>query len=212
MKYKHIIWDYNGTILDDTLMVLDVLNTMLKRRDMTVKSIEEYREIFDFPIYDYYKRVGFDFDKENFDDLANEFMELYDGMLADCSLRQGMLRFMQNLEKQGYKQSILTAGRETNVVKEVKEFGVNKYVKKITGLDDNKAESKVILASKHLDKIKTDAKDILFIGDTTHDKVVANEIGCDCVLLAGGHQSVARLKKANDMVARDLEDIKKYLV
>lgn len=211
MKYKHIIWDYNGTILDDAHMVLGVLNIMLKRRDMSEKNIEEYREIFDFPIYDYYKRVGFDFDKESFDDLANEFMTLYDRALAECTLREGILGFMANLEIEGYKQSILTAGREQNVIKEAEEFGINKYIKKITGLHDNKAASKVILAAKHLSKIKTDVSQILFVGDTTHDKIVANEIGCDCVLIAGGHQSVRRLKEANDMVARDLDEIKKYL-
>lgn len=211
MKYKHIIWDYNGTILDDTQMVLDILNIMLKRRDMQTKTIEEYREIFDFPIYDYYKRVGFNFDIDSFDDLANEFMTLYDAALPDCRLRKGILDFMDHLNCEDYKQSILTAGREKNVVKEVEDFGVNKYIKKITGLHNNKAESKVILAAKHLEKINTDAADILFIGDTTHDKIVANEIGCDCVLLAGGHQSVRRLKEVNDMVACDLDDIKQYL-
>jgi len=178
---------------------------------MQTKTIEEYREIFDFPIYDYYKRVGFDFEIESFDDLADEFMELYDAALPECKLREGTEEFMKRLDSEGYKQSVLTAGRESSVVKEIRDLRLNKYIKKITGLHNNKAESKVILAAKHLNKIKTDAADILFIGDTTHDKIVANEIGCDCVLLAGGHQSIERLKAVNDMVAGGLKDLKKYL-
>ncbi len=211
MKYAHIIWDYNGTILDDTEIVLDILNTMLRKRHLPICTVEEYREVFDFPVIEYYKRVGLDLEKESFDDLANEFVTMYDELFPDCGLRSGIVDFIDNLNKEGYKQSILTAGRERNIKTEIKNFGLNKYIDKITGLHNNKAESKVILAAKHLGKIKAKPEDILFVGDTTHDKIVANEIGCDCVLLVGGHQSERRLRIASDMVARDLNELGKYL-
>jgi len=211
MKYKHIIWDYNGTILDDAQIVLDILNTMLKKRDLPICSMEGYREVFDFPIIDYYKKVGFDFNKYSFDELADEFMDLYDRLLESCQLRKGILDFIKKLHANGYQQSILTAGREQGIKREVKDFGLDKYITEITGLHNNKAESKVHLAELHLEKIKVDPKDILFIGDTTHDKQVANKIGCDCVLFAGGHQSVERLKAVNNKVASTTSEIKKYL-
>ena len=63
MKYKHIIWDYNGTILDDTQLVLDILNIMLEEKRLKTCTMDEYREVFDFPIIDYYINVGFDLEK-----------------------------------------------------------------------------------------------------------------------------------------------------
>ena len=211
MKYKHIIWDYNGTILDDTQIVLDILNIMLKESDLPVCTIEEYREIFDFPIIEYYKEVGFDFDKYPFEVLANQFTDMYGEFFSACVLRDGITDLMDELHIEGYEQSILTAGREQNIKNEIKNFGLDKYISKITGLNNNKAESKVFLAEKHIDKIKVEPKDILFIGDTTHDNLVAEKIGCDCVLLLGGHQSERRLKAVNDKIANSLSEIRKYL-
>ena len=68
MKYTHIIWDFNGTILDDVSIGIESVNIMLSRRKMkTIDSVEEYREIFGFPIKEYYKRCGFDFEAEDYE-------------------------------------------------------------------------------------------------------------------------------------------------
>ena len=208
MKYKHIIWDYNGTILDDAQMVLDIFNAMLDERQLPQISMQEYREIFGFPVIECYRKAGFDFDKEPFIKLADEFMSLYAGEIHKCGLRDGIVDFIKELDTLGCEQSILTAAREQSINKEIKIFGLNKYISHVTGLHNNKAESKVHLGKEHLEKIKTDPKDILFIGDTTHDNEVAKEIGCDCVLLAGGHQSERRLRAVCDRVAGDVMDIK----
>ncbi|MBN2879740.1 MAG: HAD family hydrolase [Clostridia bacterium] len=211
MKYKHIIWDYNGTILDDAQLVLDTLNHMLQKRDLPTCSMEKYREIFDFPVIKCYSEVGFDFDKYPFAELADEFTHIYEENFASCGLRNGAAEVIARLDAQGYQQSILTAGREKHIKKEIGFFGLGEYIKEVTGLHNNKAESKVFLAEKHLNKIKVDPKYILFIGDTTHDNEVADAIGCDCVLLAGGHQSEERLNSCNNKVALTPEDIYNFL-
>ena len=211
MKYKHIIWDYNGTILDDAQLVLDVFNFMLEERQLPQCSMEKYRDIFDFPVIEFYRLAGFDFEKHPFDELADEFTRMYQEKFDTCTLREGIAETIKRLNAEGYEQSILTAGREQNILKEIKVFGLNRYISELTGLHNNKAESKVFLAEKHMGKIKASPDEILFIGDTTHDMLVADEIGCDCVLLAGGHQSIERLKAVNDMVAKTPSEIKKYL-
>ena len=211
MKYKHIIWDYNGTILDDAQMVLDIFNAMLEKRQLSQISMQEYREIFGFPVIECYQKAGFDFDKEPFSKLADEFMSIYARELHKCGLREGITEFIKKLNTMGCEQSILTAAKEQSVNKEIKNYELSKYISHVTGLHNNKAESKVHLGKEHLEKIKTNPKDILFIGDTTHDYLVAKEIGCDCVLLAGGHQSEVRLMAVNDLVAKDVMDIKRYL-
>ena len=54
MNYKHIIWDYNGTLLNDVKLCVTIINEMLKARNLPVMSIERYRKLFDFPVKDYY--------------------------------------------------------------------------------------------------------------------------------------------------------------
>ena len=65
-QYKHIIWDWNGTLLNDGWLFVDVMNSILRQRKMETITLEKYRNIFGFPIKDYYIKLGFDLEKESF--------------------------------------------------------------------------------------------------------------------------------------------------
>ena len=64
---KHVIWDWNGTLLDDAWLCVDVMNGMLSKRGLPLITLEIYRNIFDFPVRDYYLKLGYDFDNESFE-------------------------------------------------------------------------------------------------------------------------------------------------
>ena len=60
-KHKHIIWDWNGTLINDVWLVVEAMNKMLKKRNLPKIDSKKYREIFDFPVTEYYSKLGFDF-------------------------------------------------------------------------------------------------------------------------------------------------------
>ena len=67
MKPSLVLWDWNGTLLDDVALCVDALNRLLRIYHYPQQySLAQYREIFGFPIEDYYIRAGFDFSK-NYD-------------------------------------------------------------------------------------------------------------------------------------------------
>ena len=62
MKYTHIIWDWNGTLLNDISSSLQSVNDMLAMRGKDPIDIDFYRECIGVPIVKFYERV---FDLEN---------------------------------------------------------------------------------------------------------------------------------------------------
>ena len=69
----YVVWDWNGTLLDDAEVCLAVMDRMLVRRGLPpIGDMERYREIFTFPVRDYYALAGLDMDAEPFTDLADE--------------------------------------------------------------------------------------------------------------------------------------------
>ena len=59
MRYKHIIWDWNGTPLDDRWLCIEAIINTLTKRNMNTITDNEYVELFCFPVKDYYKKLGF---------------------------------------------------------------------------------------------------------------------------------------------------------
>lgn len=193
MKYTHIIWDFNGTLFADIDAGILSVNTMLAERGIkTIQSVEEYREIFRFPVIDYYRDLGFDFDAEPFDVLAPIWIDLYNKNSANAPLQEGALDTLRSFRDLGIPQLLLSA-TEINMLRgQLDTLGITEYFEEIMGLDNIHAHSKKAIALDWLERNPTACP--LFIGDSLHDAEVASAVGADCVLVSNGHQSRKRLE------------------
>ena len=210
-KYTHIIWDWNGTLLDDVYLCMQTINTMLKKRDLpTLDSVEDYHKVFGFPVRDYYLRVGFDFDQEPFKDLAVEYIELYHGKTADALLFPDAEKILAGFQKDGIHQIILSASESRNLMLQMKPFGIEKYFDEILGISNIYAASKIDIGNDYIKRANPD-KTVL-IGDTVHDKEVADALGVDCILIANGHQSKEVLRSRGGIVLHHLVEITNFLL
>lgn len=192
LKYTHLFWDFNGTIFSDMQAGIDSVNRMLFERGLPVISnMEEYRDIFDFPIKEYYRKLGFDFDKEPYEVLAPIWVELYLENCCSAGMVDGVAEVVKTVAQTEIKQVILSACEKNMLCSQLKELGIIEYFDEIIGLDDIHAAGKLHLAREWREN-NPKAK-ILFVGDTIHDAETAEVLGADCLLFTGGHQSKARL-------------------
>ena len=193
MKYTHILWDFNGTILNDVQACIESVNVLLVARGLDeIASVEEYRAIQEFPVINYYVKLGFDFEKESFDDVAVEWVKEYWSRFPDAQVYPEVLEIIERYRAQGVKQVLLSATELSMLQKQVKGMGIAHHFDEICGMDNIYAHGKISRGEKW----RADHPDarVLFVGDTDHDLAVARAIGADCVLFAGGHQARARLE------------------
>lgn len=188
MEYSHILWDFNGTILNDVEAGINSANELLRRRDMPlIENLHQYHDVFGFPIKAYYQRLGFDFEKESFEKLAVEWVNLYLEFVEGAKLQEGVLEALIFFHHKKMSQTILSATETSMLENQVIHLGIENYFDELLGLDNIHAHSKVSIGKQWITNNRT-AK-ALFIGDTVHDYEVASEIGIDCVLIAKGHQN-----------------------
>jgi len=205
-KYTHIIWDWNGTLVKDTHLCVEILNSMLKARNLPAVTAKQYKDEFDFPVIDYYKKVGFDFSKESFDDIAAEFINQYETHRFSCPLQPNAVKILQYFKSKNFTQSILSAYNQFRLEEVVAHFKLTNYFTHIVGLTDDYAHGKVDAAKQFLEKSTLKSDKTLFIGDTTHDFEVARAINTDCILIADGHQPKEKLLTCNVTVLNTLAD------
>lgn len=215
MKPELIIWDWNGTILDDALVCKTIANIMLSERGIpTLPDMDAYRAVFGFPIKSYYEKMGYRFGPEDepYEHVADEFVIWYDKLYRDAVLRPGIVPFLDRLKGAGYRQVLLSATRYDQLIEQVAAFGsVGDRFERKLGLTDHYAFSKAALARDFIESQGIARKRTLFIGDTDHDFEVSSAIDCPCVLLEGGHQSRERLKAMGVPVLPDLIALGDYL-
>ena len=77
-NYSYVLWDWNGTLIDDLQMNIDLENSMLRQRNLPpLPSKEFYLENFDFPILDFYHLIGYTFENETYEEVAEIYAAEY---------------------------------------------------------------------------------------------------------------------------------------
>jgi phosphoglycolate phosphatase len=186
--FDRVIWDFNGTILDDLAVGIASADELLLRYGLPpIGTVERYYEVFGFPIRDYYERIGFDFTKTDYSVLAHEWVEIYLRRVKTATVRDGILSAIQMLSEWGVRQTVLSMTESGMLLRQIEELGLAGVFDEICGLDNIYAKSKLELASAWRERHPDER--VLLIGDTSHDAESAAIIGCECFLLTGGHQS-----------------------
>jgi len=186
--YDRVIWDFNGTILDDLMTGIESADELLIRYGLPpMKTVERYYEVFGFPIRDYYERLGFDFSKTDYSILAHEWVEIYLRRVKTAPIREGILETIAELSRRGVQQTVLSMTECEMLRGQLTDLGLAASFDEVCGLDDIYANSKLALASAW--RSRHPEERVLLVGDTSHDAESAKIIGCDCLLLSGGHES-----------------------
>ena len=106
-------------------------------------------------------------------------------------------------------QVILSATAQDSLNVQVSRFGALGLLDDVLGISDIYAAGKTNLGLDYL--ARNSVRRGVMVGDTTHDYEVAQAMGLDCVLVAHGHQSRARLAQCGVPVFEDLTKVAEYI-
>jgi phosphoglycolate phosphatase len=206
-KAGAIIWDWNGTLLDDLDVCIGAINGMLEKRSLKPLTRQRYREIFTFPVRDYYFEAGFDFEKDDWETAAMEFIDHYRKSVRNSLLHPEAVTILERLDVMKKRQFILSA-MEQDFLSETIRARLNSGIfEKIVGLNNHYAATKAENAVLLVEEIGLPINEIVMIGDTMHDFEVAEKAGIPCILVANGHQARHRLEKTGVPVISDLKEL-----
>lgn len=202
-----IIWDWNGTLLNDIELCINSVNSLLKIRNLPLTNTKTYKEIFSFPVQEYYKTLGFDFEKEDFSIPALQYIDFYYAGFDNCSLQKNAIEVLSYFRENGVRQFVLSAMEHEMLEKTLKLKGIFHFFEGIAGLKDHYAVSKIEQGKQLIKDFKIDKEKTRLIGDTIHDFEVATALGIKCILVADGHQTIERLTQTGGMVIDNIQQL-----
>lgn len=211
-RYRHLIWDWNGTLLDDSQLCADIINGMLRERGHAAWSFEAHREAFDFPVRRFYERLGFDLERESFEELSETFIARYQRAVPGCGLHFGARDVLAAVRDCGCTQSILSASRQDYLDERVAQHDLHGYFIGVNGIDTIFAPGKTERGRSWVRQLDCEPDEVVLIGDTVHDAEVAAVLGCDCLLLACGAHPASKLERCGQPVYPNLASLAATLV
>ena len=208
---KNIIWDWNGTIVDDAWVFVSVMNGLLSQQGLPQTSLKHYRKNFCFPIQEYWRGLGFDFTEDVFNELNANFIIQYEKKMFLPSIHKGLLRLFTTINKEKRQQFVLSASENSLLKKSIKHYNLQGVFKGVFGVDNLNAVGKESVGKELFSQYQLKPSETLLIGDTEYDYRVAKHLGCSVILVSHGHISHRRLLKVGVPVVSSVQEIAKYL-
>jgi phosphoglycolate phosphatase-like HAD superfamily hydrolase len=201
----HLVWDWNGTLLDDLALVVAATNTSLALMGGPAITAEEHRRDFRRPISAYYASVlGRPVDEEQFAALDKAFHVAYKDGLPACALSAGALEALAGWTG---TQSLLSMWFHDDLVPAVRRRGLAGYFARVDGLRARVGGGpKAPHLAAHLDRLGVAGRDCVLIGDSVDDADAATAVGARIVLYAGGFTDPDRLRGTGHLVATTLAE------
>lgn len=201
-SFRHVIWDLNGTLVDDAGVCVRAVNPILREHGLPEIDLDRYRECFRFPVSEYYRDLGFRLSPREFEEISHRFHGHYHDLLEGASLFTGTRELLSGIRGRDQVQSILTAAWHEDLERILARFDLNGLFHHLYGLSHRQADSKVARGFDLLRASGVAAEDTVLLGDTLHDLEVGEALGVTVILLTGGHMSESRLEAGGVKVVR----------
>jgi phosphoglycolate phosphatase-like HAD superfamily hydrolase len=202
---NHLVWDWNGTLLDDLQLMVDATNAAFASVGGPRISADQHRTLFRRPIIDYYTEVlGRLIDDEAFARCDRIFHDAYRDGLTVCGLAADATTAMSSWQG---TQSLLSMWFHEELVPTVRTFGLSGHFRRVDGLRDTVGGGpKAGHLARHLTELGVSGESVVLIGDSIDDALAADAVGARCVLYAGGVTHPDRLRDSGWPVADSLTE------
>ena len=208
---KHIIWDFNGTLLSDAQLGVDCDNHVFDTLGLARITLEDYRAHMTMPVRDFYTALGVDLNVHKYETISRLWLDMFNRHAVAVGLVPGALDCIARLKDRGFTQSILSASYEKSLRDQCDALGLTPYMAAIGGLGDESARKKTDIGQRQLQQLGLRGEDCVLVGDMVADSELADRLGTHCVLVPWGHNSEERLQKTGRRVARSFEALQEML-
>jgi len=199
-KIDSLIWDWNGTLLDDVDVNLKVINKILSRRELKPLDLDKYKDSFCFPVQSFHRSIGLDFEKESIEDISAEYHITYKLYENGIKLNANATFVLDVIQNMGIRQYILSASMKDDLMKMLHYYNLTDKFTGIYGAGDICATGKVDIGKQMMLDHSLNPNNTLIIGDTLHDAEVARSLGVHHLLYSGGHNSYDLLIKKSKVI------------
>ena len=205
MTRSHLVWDWNGTLLDDLTLVVTSTNEAFASVGARSLDSDEHRRVFRRPVAEFYAEIlGRAVDADEFGRLDRIFHDAYRLGLTTTSLAAGALDALRGWTG---TQSLLSMWFHDELVPTIETYGLTPMFRRVDGLRGTVGgDLKAGHLARHLAELGVAGESVVLIGDSVDDAHAAASVGAACVLYTGGFTDPVRLRASGRPVADTLVD------
>jgi phosphoglycolate phosphatase-like HAD superfamily hydrolase len=204
---RHLVWDWNGTVLDDFSIILRSTNDSFREAGLPEITADQYRTRIRMPIRAFYTDIlGFEPSDEQWELLDGTFHKYYVQYEKQARLSAGLPTLLGEWADSGRTQSLLSMYHDDKLVPVVEHHGIAGYFALVQGTVPPRPARKGLHLADHLRRLDVDPATVVLIGDSPDDAHAAASVGARVILYTGGFTALESLRATGAPIADTLVD------
>ncbi len=191
----HVVWDWNGTLLDDFWLTARIAADTLAELGVPDLSGAVVRDSFTRPFHVFYSRLlGRPVTDAEFAYIRRRYEAEYDAEVLELCLQPDAGRALDHVGSVA-TQSLLSMAPDVHLQRLVDHHAIRARFVHVEGSPDASSDgTKAERLREHLGRIGVHAQQTVIIGDTVDDQEAAAACGARAVLVTSGSQSRTALE------------------
>lgn len=207
MDRKHLVWDWNGTLLDDLPIVVEAVSRSIAMFGFAPITADDYRDHYTRPVRHFYDNLfGRVVADEEWLRLNATFHDVYFDLAGDAPLVPDAREALDLLDAAGWGQSLLSMSPQDWLTTIVDRLGLTERMALVDGLSEVTGGLKAPHMEGHLRLLGIDGGSVVVVGDTPDDVAAARHVGARAVLFHGGSHHMEVLEAEGVPIAETLVD------
>ncbi|QHP67919.1 HAD family hydrolase [Bradyrhizobium sp. LCT2] len=198
-----LVFDWNGTLLDDAHALLQTTNAILDRFGRAPIDMKTLQEHCDVPLARLYHSLGMSEDEiATIDrDGSAMFHDAYERLASKADLREGARRVLELARQEGALSIIVSNHIVEPLRFQLKRLGINDYIDDVLAFETRTSQYKSMSKGErlrlHMQKNNLQPASTFIIGDMPVETEIGRNLGLISISITGGFVSESRLRAAD---------------
>jgi phosphoglycolate phosphatase-like HAD superfamily hydrolase len=183
----HVVWDWNGTLLDDLDQVVAAVNVTLEALGEPPIDVPAYGAHYQRPVRRFYESLlNRRVDGAEWEYIDEVFHKAYRELVPTITLAADAFEALEAVDTAGHTQSLLSMLSHDDLVNMASTFGISRFMRRVDGLRGERGVRKQASLERHLEVLGLEADQAVLIGDALDDVDAARATGTSCVMYDRG--------------------------
>jgi phosphoglycolate phosphatase-like HAD superfamily hydrolase len=208
MEIDHIIWDWNGTLLDDGDALVQATIDAFAMSGLGSVTRERYQAHFTRPISAFYNQLaGRTLSLAEQSMLNDYFYNSYARRIAEATVHPNAISALSGWQETGRTQSLLSMYPHEQLLGLAQVREIAHYFVRVDGTSDDEPPRKEPHLRRHLAALGASVRQVLLVGDNVDDVYAARACGVLCVLYHPGERALVSDTRARALAVPVVQDL-----
>lgn len=193
-RFKVVIFDWDGTLVDSTLRIVDSMQQAARERALPRVSDAQVQNIIGLGLPEAIRVLWPSISEPELEALIPVYGRFFirDSRVAMAPF-EGAVELLQDLQARGHALAVATGKKRKGLERMFHDLNLGHFFAASRCADETRSKPDPLMLFELLAELEIAAHEALMIGDTTYDLDMANAAGVASVAMAHGAHEQARL-------------------